>query len=214
MNQKLILMLELLKKNLLNTIILVLLTVVVLQRCEWGEPAPPPSVKRDTVWVIKDSTVYSKPQVIKTIPVDVHHDSIIKEYIPDTNYSKLVVQYQNLVQELLAKNIYKDSLKIDSIGYVHVTDTVTKNNLTGRSYNYNLKYPIIKETITIHPKPKNQLYVGGAVMGNQSAAVNSINAGVILKTKQDQILGVTAGLNTDGQIQYGVQSYWKLKLKK
>jgi len=125
----------------------------------------------------------------------------------------LVKQYTELAEKFLASNIHADSVKIDSIGYVHITDTVSRNLLTGRSTSYNLKYPIVKETLIVPEKKRNQVYVGGLLQGNRSSAVDAISAGALFKTKKDQIYGVTAGINSSGQIQYGVQLYWKLKLK-
>lgn len=199
------------QKNFLNLVVLILLAIIFVKSCKIKPSVDQIRIIRDTTWVIKDSTVYSKPQVIKTIPVNVYHDTIFKEYIPDSNYGKLVVQYQNVVNQLLAKNIHSDSLKIDSIGYVHVLDTVQKNLISGRSFHYSLKYPIIKETIIMPEKKKNQVFIGGNIQGSTSA--NQINAGLLFKTKRDYIFGGTIGVNSNGALQYGVQSFWKIKLK-
>jgi len=208
----------LLKNNLKITdlIIIVLLVIIFLQRCGGGHSSTLdiPIIKRDTMWIIKDSTVYSKPQLIKTIPVDVSRDTIIREYLPDTTYEGLLKDYQAVVFELLNKNIYQDSLKIDSIGYVKVVDTVSKNSIVGRSYNYNLKYPIIKETIIQPAKKTNQLYIGGMLFGSPEEPISSVNTGLLFKNKKDQIFGGSVGLNRQGELQYGIQSFWKIKLKK
>jgi len=205
---------DFIKSNVLNFIVLVLLIVILLQRCGGGEKdVIPPSIKRDTVWVVKDSLITSKPSVIKTIQVT-SHDTIINHYIPDTNYNKLVGQYQEVVKELLAKNIHQDSIRIDTNGYVKITDTVQKNLIIGRTTEVKLKYPVIKETITIHQQPKNQLYIGGGIGASQNALINQVRAGVMLKTKKDQLFGANIGISTQGTVVYGIDSYWKLKIKK
>ena len=202
-------------KDIVNIIISILAAILLLRTCQVVENIPQtPIIVRDTVWVHNDTTVISKPQIIKTIPVDVSRDTIINHYIPDTNYQKLVLQYQEVVNQLLAKNIMQDSIKIDTNGYVKIVDTVQKNLIIGRSTKIDIKYPIIKETITL-PAPKiRQVYLGGQINGQMgSQLINGIGAGILLKTKKDQIYGVNTGLNTSGQISYGVQSYFKLKLK-
>ena len=201
------------KNNFLNLVVLIVLAIVLFQTCGKPKEVVTPTIKRDTVWVHKDSTVYSRPQVVKTEAYGIPIDRWNTEYLPDSNYSKLVVQYEAVVRELLAKNISVDSVKIDSIGYVHVTDTVTKNLITGRSTHYNLKYPIVKETLIVPEKKRNQLYVGGLLQGARSNPVDGISTGALFKTKKDQIYGATAGINSRGQVQYGVQIYWKIKLK-
>lgn len=201
------------KANVLNFIILVLLAVILLQRCGGGDKTPPiPSIKRDTVWVVKDSLITSKPRVIKTVEIR-SNDTIINNYLPDTNYNKLVGQYQEVVKELLAKNIHSDSIRIDTNGYVKITDTVQKNLIIGRVTEMNIKYPIIKETITVHQKPVNQLYIGGGLGASQNALINQVRAGVMLKTKKDQLFGANVGISTQGNVIYGIDSYWKISLK-
>jgi hypothetical protein len=202
------------KKNLLSVIIVILLIITVLQRCKSDVVVDAPKIIRDTMWVSNDTTIVSKPQVIKTIPYEVSRETIIKEYLPDSNYAELLKQYEDLVSQLLAKNIMQDSIRIDTNGYVKITDTVQKNLIVGRSTEVSMKYPIIKETV-IQPAPKTrQLYLGGQVSASQGQLINGLNGGLLLKNKKDQIYGVTVGVNTDGNISYGLQSYWKIKLKK
>jgi hypothetical protein len=197
-------------KNLVNIIILVLLVIVALQRCEPTGPSEQPTIVRDTVLVVKESLTVTKPQLVETIE---SHDSIImKEYVPDTNYAKLVAQYQEVVNQLLAKNIMQDSVAIDSVGYVKITDTVQKNLIVGRSVQSKISYPIITETITLPAKKTNQLYVGGAILG--SPAPNAIMGSALLKTRNDFLFGGSLSVNTYGNMQYGIHSYWKIKLKK
>lgn len=195
------------KENFITLIILVLVGIIYLERCNAPEIDTKPTIVRDTIFVEKDSIIYSKPQLIKIIE---RHDTAINNYIPDTNYKKLVLQYQQVVNELLAKNVMQDSIKIDSIGYVKITDTLQKNLIIGRSSKVNVKYPIIKETVTLPYEPKNQLYIGGSV---QVGPIGQINGGVLFKNKKDQIFGGSVGINSQGQILYGAHSYWKIKLK-
>ena len=196
--------------NILSIAILILAIIIILQRINSSpDIVEKPIVVRDTVWRKKDSVIYTSPKVVQTIPVKV----ISEKYLPDPNYDKLVLQYQELVKLHLAKNIQKDSVQIDSIGFVKVTDTVQNNIVQNRKWEYNLKYPIIKETIIQPLKKVNQLYIGGGLQGNQYNIINSINGGLLYKNKKDQIYGLSIGVNTNGQIVYGISSYWKIKFK-
>ena len=196
--------------NILSIAILILAVIIVLQRSNSSpDIIEKPIVIRDTIWQKKDSVIYTSPKVVQTIPVKI----ISEKYLPDPNYDKLVLQYQELVKLHLAKNIQKDSVQIDSIGFVKVTDTVQNNVVQNRKWEYNIKYPIIKETIIEPPKKINQLYIGGGLQGNQYNIINSINGGILYKNKKDQIYGLSVGINTNGQVVYGVSSYWKIKFK-
>ena len=196
--------------NILSIAILILAVIIILQRINSSpDIIEKPIVVRDTVWQKKDSVIYTSPKVIQTIPVKI----ISEKYLPDPNYDKLVLKYQELVKLHLAKNIQKDSVQIDSIGFVKVTDTVQNNIVQNRKWEYNIKYPIIKETVIQPPKKVNQLYIGGGLQGNQYNIINSINGGILYKNKKDQIYGLSIGVNTNGQVVYGVSSYWKIKFK-
>ena len=196
--------------NILSIAILILAVIIVLQRSNSSpDIVEKPIIVRDTVWQKKDSVIYTSPKVIQTIPLKI----ISEKYLPDPNYDKLVLQYQELVKLHLAKNIQKDSVQIDSIGFVKVTDTVQNNIVQNRKWEYNIKYPIIKETIIEPPKKVNQLYIGGGLQGNQYNIINSINGGILYKNKKDQLYGLSIGVNTNGQVVYGLSSYWKIKFK-
>ena len=196
--------------NILSIAILILAVIIILQRINSSPDIIEKSIViRDTIWQKKDSVIYTSPKVVQTIPVKI----VSEKYLPDPNYDKLVLQYQELVKLHLAKNIQKDSVQIDSIGFVKVTDTVQNNIVQNRKWEYNIKYPIIKETIIEPPKKINQLYIGGGLQGNQYNIINSINGGILYKNKKDQIYGLSVGINTNGQIVYGVSSYWKIKFK-
>ena len=195
--------------NILSVAILILAIIIVFQRKSAPEIIEKSTTVRDTIWQNKEKVVYTSPKVVQTIPVKV----ISEKYLPDPNYNKLILQYQELVKLHLVKNIQKDSVKIDSIGFVKVIDTVQNNIVQNRKWEYNLKYPIIKETIIQPPKKTNQLYIGGGLQGNQYNIINSINGGLLYKNKKDQIYGLSVGINTNGQMVYGVSSYWKIKFK-
>lgn len=197
------------KSNFYYIIILILGLIIILQRCSKPEIiTEKPVVVRDTVWATTQDVVITNPTLIKTIPGKTETN-----YIPDPDYKNLILQYQKLVENYTAQNIHRDSIKIDSIGYVKIEDTVSHNLITGRKTSYSLKYPIITNTITLPLVRKNQIYYGG---GLEYSPMNGqeFNAGILLKTKSDQVYSVYGGLNSNGGYQIGIQSFWKIKLHK
>lgn len=199
--------------KLLILLIAILMAIILFQRdgCTYiHDKQPEVTIVHDTIWKIRDSLIIKKLKIKETI-----HDTVSTppEYIADTNYAGLKIQYEKLLNLFLAKNIYVDSLKLDSVGYVVVSDTVQSNKLDNRGYKYHYKIPTIHTTTTItkYAPLKNQLYLGGGVDGNRAVGVTSLNAGVLLKTKKDNIYSVTVGSNVEGQINYGFRTFWKLK---
>jgi len=195
--------------KVLILVVAALLFVVAVQHGGCGNP----NLKADTVtlhdtaWTIHDSLIVKKLKIKQTI-----HDTLPAEYIADTNYPILKLQYEALVSAFLDKNIYADTLKIDTLGYVAVTDTVYKNELQNRSYKYNYKIPTITvtNTITKQAPPKGALFIGGGVTGNKNG-LDVLQGGFLYKSKHDKVLGLHVGINGNNQVVYGIQSYWKIK---
>jgi hypothetical protein len=200
------------KSNLLLAIITILVIVVVLQRCERNAiTSQEIIVKRDTVWKKVTDTIVTKPKLVKTI---VGKPEIKIKYVADPNYDRLVIQYNGLVDKYIEQNIQTDSILIDSIGYINITDTISENLIIGRKTSYSFKYPEITNTITLPYKAKTQVYFGGGVQAVPNTARTAINAGLLLKTNKDKIFNIYVGMDTHRDYQVGIQTYWKIKLKK
>jgi hypothetical protein len=195
--------------KILVFVVMVLLFTVTLQHkgCTGSQIKADTVTLHDTTWQVHDSLIVKKLKVKEII-----HDTLPAEYIADTNYPKLKAQYDALVFAHLAKKIYADTVKIDTLGYVTVADTVHKNELQNRSYKYNYKIPTITVTTTITKQapPKGALFMGGGVTGN-SNEVKSLFGGFLYKSKKDKVFGLNVGLTGNSKIVYGVQSYWKIK---
>jgi hypothetical protein len=163
-------------------------------------------ILHDTAWQVHDSLIVKKLKIKQII-----HDTLPAEYIADTNYPKLKAQYDALVIAYLAKTLYTDTVNIDTLGYVAVTDTVHKNEIHGRSYKYNYKIPTITvtNTITKQAPPKGALFIGGGVTGNKNG-LELLQGGLLYKSKRDKMFGLNIGINGNNQLVYGVNSYWKI----
>lgn len=156
----------------------------------------------DTVIVPVKQTVYKEGKTIYkdnpiyiNVPSDVDTTKILKEF-----YSKVV---------------YKDTLKLkDSLGYIAITDTITKNSILNRLFDANINKTTVKETMIVKEIPRNQVYAGGVVGFDRTNIVNFLGPNLVLKTKKDKMFsfGVGYGLNKNLSVQTGM--YWKISLKK
>jgi hypothetical protein len=195
-------------KFILNNFLVVLILglsifLLAVSNCNHKETVKP-IVVVDTLWVRHDSIVLSKPKLIYSIgPV---RTNLIREiqYIPDTNYKALLKQYNALLFLYLSKNIQKDTLKLNKFGYVAITDTVYKNLVADRKYDYHINYPIVTQKTAYRT---NQLYLGGGFQGDKINLVNQVNVGLLLKTKKDYIFGVSVGFTDAKTAQYSVSYY-------
>lgn len=195
--------------KILGAIIVILLMVLSFEKtgCNSSQIKADTVTLHDTTWKVHDSLIIKKLKIKEVI-----HDTLPPEYIADTNYPKLKAQYDALVVAYLAKNIYADTVKLDTLGYVAVADTVYKNEIHNRSYKYNYKIPTvtITNTITKYAPAKGALFMGGGIAGNKNG-VELLQGGFLYKSKKDKVFGLNLGINGNSQIIYGVQSYWKIK---
>jgi hypothetical protein len=135
------------------------------------------------------------------------------EMLPDTNYAKLKEQYMALLQLYLNKVVYKDTIRVGTFGYIALLDTVKENKIAYRRTRDNFDIPVVKETKTItkYAPPTRNLFVGAGVNVNIALGIRGAEAGLILKTKKDQLYNVKASVDLDGKVMYGVGYYYKLK---
>ena len=199
--------------KLLTAIIVVLVLYVAFSKngCSPRHQKSDTVTVHDTSWSVHDTTIYKT----LTLKGKLLHDTIATppEYIADTNYPKLLAQYNDLLSKYMALVEFKDTIRIDTLGYVAITDTVNQNSLKGRSVRTNYKIPTITitNTITNYAPPKAMLFFGGGVQGNQTLGVTGANLGILYKSKKDKIVGFNVGSTIGSQLNYGISSYWKIK---
>lgn len=195
---------------------LVFLGIIFLQRCNTHpventlKPKIDTVVRIDTFYI--HDTLYGKPVLVQSKPQIQWRDT--GSYKPDTNYAKLLKQYDELGDKFFSRNVYKTPYSLGVYGDATVTDTVVSNKLTGNSIAYNIKIPIVTNTITIDRpyKPKAQVYVGFGVTMNKIDLIRSADLGVIYKNKKDQLFQLRVEQPFNGSpISYSVGSYWKIK---
>lgn len=212
-------MLEFIKKNVKDFIIIVLFIVLILDRFGCTHNSNNQQItKTDTVHsiqiiTVRDSTITHPVFLTQILPTK--NTIIPTKYVADTaDISDLRAKYRILLQDHETKNITKDSIKVDTFGIVSIEDTTFENNIVGRRWNWNIKVPIITNTITktIFPKSVTQLYFGGGIYGVQGSIISGFDAGLLLKNKKDQIFKAAATINTDGLFGGQIETYWKIRL--
>jgi hypothetical protein len=166
---------------------------------------------------IHDTTEVTKTKVVTKKGADIVHETIKEVQIP------AVVDTAALLHDYFAKNIYKDTLRLpDSLGYVFLTDTITKNKIEGRTFNASVKQRVITNTTIVKELPKTKMYYGLEGGFNKADVVSHLGFGFLINTKADKIyhLGIgVANRTTDGTSgklapYIGGGVYWKIRLRK
>lgn len=192
-------------KNIKEILILLLILIIGYQflfpkEVEIEKPVITEVIKTDTAFVevIKKETVYVPRWISRTdtllIPVDVDTVAIIEDY-----YSEYT---------------YVDTLKIDSIGYGYLEDTIFMNRISSRQVSWDYRIPIItntiERTITLPPKREFHFYLGATVGGTQSE-INYVGPSIGFKTKGDKFFTIGAGLVGSENIGMTMSAYYRFR---
>ena len=211
-------------KNLKNIAILVLIACVVTQfyfgkSNGVGKTMLVDGKKYEVIKEIHDTTEVTKVKTLWKKGQDIFHETILH----DTAVKLVNVDTAALLRDYFAKNIYKDTLRLpDSLGFVFLTDTITKNKIEGRKFTANVKQRVINNTTIVKELPKTKVFYGIEGGFNKADFISSVGMGLLINTKSDRIFNLGLGVNnrtTDGTngsfspyVKGGV--YWKIKLKK
>ena len=128
-----------------------------------------------------------------------------------------------ILRDYFAKNIYNDTLHLpDNLGFVFLTDTITKNKIEGRKFVANVKEKVITNTTIVKELPKTKMYYGLEGGFNKADVVSHLGFGVLINTKADKIYHLGIGVanrtidGTSGKLApyIGGGVYWKIRLRK
>ena len=203
------------KNNIIYILIIALLVVILYETCKHKGDAKSVIVKSDTVTYIhytyyKDTT-RTKPTLVQKIR-DTLFESYV-EYYPAEGYAELLKQFENIKQDLLSRNIYKDSMYLDSLGWVKITDTVQKNTIVGREFIKNIRIPEKTKVITNDVIVNKREFYAGPSLRLLSPTSFGIGGGILYKDLKNRIYGGNVFWD-GGKLTYGVSYYKPLKKNK
>ena len=169
-----------------------------------GEIVTKVETKFDTVTI---NTVEYVPQIVNSIPEPYY----IETFTTDTLLITDTVLVKEVFEEHFTKNIYVDTLSLDTLGSIVVTDTISQNKIQSRQFTSNILLPTESITKVVYVNDKG-FYVGGGI-GISHQLLHSISGEVLYKSKDNLIYGIGLGLGRDNQLLSPLVSgriYWKI----
>jgi hypothetical protein len=142
-----------------------------------------PVILTDTVYQQKTFTKFIKGNSIPFVVLDTI-------YLIDTIKDTITI-----VKDYNQVKVYSDTMRIDSIGYAYIQDTISQNKIQGRGFSANFNLPTITITKLIEPKSKNQLYLGFIGDLKHSNGQIGIGGSIALKTAKNTLYTATATMN-------------------
>jgi hypothetical protein len=165
----------------------------------------------DTVYVQKDTTIFKKGDDIVIHDTDTITRPGDTVFIPDTNYFNLKLQYEELALLYKTRNIYFDSIAIDTFGYAYMLDTIQYNKFQSREFTLDYSIPVITNTEV--SEPSHLFYLGGG-MSLGDSKINQVQLGLLYKPKKNNVFGIHIGAAPNGTIIYGGSAYWLLNKRR
>jgi len=179
-------------KNIVIAILVIIVFLFIKDKSSYiGQPSV--IIDTDTVYQQKTFTKFTKG---KSIPFVVLDTTYLIEEVHDTI---------TIVKDYNQVKVYSDTIRIDSLGYAYIQDTISQNKIQGRGFSANFNLPTITITKVITPKPKSEVYLG--VLGDLRAIDNKVGLGLGLgfKTAKNGLFTINATTN-----QYSLGYYKKL----
>lgn len=179
----------------------------------------------------KDRVVESEPTVIydtvyKEERIDtVYVPQLLTRYLPgkapkafekwDTLYIPELTEVDTaaILEDYHSFYVYGDVIT-HKYGRTFINDTISRNEILGRSVTHDFLIPTITKTITLTEPKKTQLYVGGSMLGNPQELAAGFNVNLSLKTKKDKIIEVGYSQLFSGQAFYSLGFKQKISFRK
>jgi hypothetical protein len=169
-------------KNIVIAILVIIVFLFIKDKSDYiGQPSV--IVDTDTVYQQKTFTKFIKG---KSIPFVVLDTTYVINEVHDTI---------TIVKDYNQVKVYSDTIRIDSLGYAYIQDTISQNKIQGRGFSANFNLPTITITKVITPKPKKEVYLG--VIGDLRAFDNKVGLGLGLgyKTAKNGLFTINATTN-------------------
>jgi hypothetical protein len=159
----------------------------------------------------------TEPQVITK--VEVRYDTV--ETIKETYVPKYITRIEtvidtfttpidtvNILKNYYAKYFYSDTLKIDTLGYAVINDTITQNTILARDIRTNVLIPTT--TITKEIYLNNREFYWGLGLQGKKDQLNYLGGELLYRNKKYQVYGLGVGVNENLQPVISGRLYWKI----
>jgi hypothetical protein len=153
----------------------------------------------DTIDIVKTKTITKQGK-------DIYHDTTIFVQVP------MNVDTIAIIKNYFAKNVYKDTLHLpDSLGYVILLDTISKNTIESRMFTASVKQRTIKETTIVKELPKTKIFWGVGLGFDKTNYIHHVQGNLLINTKCDKLYNIGAGVDINKVPFINASIYWKIK---
>lgn len=192
--------------NIQTLVILVLVILVLLKTCGSGDEVTTEKV------VTKVEVRYDTLEVEKKVFVPKIKTVVRTNTITDTVVLKSRIDTLAILKDYYNKYVYQDTLKLDSLGYVVIMDTISQNKIFSRRFDSQILIPTT--TITNDIYLNQSKFFGGVSIGGNKSQINFLSGDLLYKSKKDNVYGVGLGVNQNLEPIVIGRVYWRIQFGK
>ena len=192
--------------NIQTLVILVLVILVLLKTCGSGDEITTEKV------VTKVEVRYDTLKVEKKVFVPKIKTVVRTNTITDTVVLKSRIDTLAILKDYYNKYVYQDTLKLDSLGYVVIMDTISQNKIFSRRFDSQILIPTT--TITNDIYLNQSKFFGGVSIGGNKSQINFLSGDLLYKSKKDNVYGVGLGVNQNLEPIVIGRVYWRIQFGK
>ena len=185
-------------KNIQTLLVVVLAALLLYQKGCSSTPPVEPEVITEVVTRWDTLKVATKEYVPK----------YIRKTVVEIDTFQVPIDTISILKDYYAKYFYTDTIRVDSLGFIVINDTVTRNLISKRDVQSNIFIPTttINNTIYLY---KRELF-GGISVGSTPAAIQNLSGELLFVNKKRQAYGFGLGLNNNFDPIYTARLYWKI----
>ena len=196
----------------IQSIIIVILFIIILLLKNCGDGGEgKKEITEPTRVITKIDTVWSEVQVEKKIyvpkwrtKIDTVRDTVTVNVPVKIDTTEILKEYYSFYQ-------YIDTIKIDSIGFVILTDTISKNTILHRGLNKSIKIPTKEITITEYINNR-EFYTGFGARTN-GTTINWMGLEGAFRNKNGNLFLIGVGTDVENNLSFGGSVHWKIGRK-
>jgi hypothetical protein len=185
-------------KNIQTLLIVVLAVLLFYQKSCSSTPPVEPQTITEVVTRWDTLKVATKEYVPK----------YIRKTIVNIDTFQAPIDTMSILRDYYAKYFYTDTIKVDSLGFIVINDTVTRNLISKRDVQSNIFIPTTTITNTTYLY-KRELFWGASISGNQEQ-IQSINGELMYVNKKRNAYGFGVGVDQNFQPIFTGRLYWKI----
>ena len=185
-------------KNIQTLLVVALAALLLYQRGCSSTPPVEPEIITEVITRWDTLKVATKEYVPK----------YIRKTIVEIDTFQIPIDTISILKDYYAKYFYTDTIKVDSLGFIIINDTVTRNLISKRDVQSNIFIPTttINNTIYLY---KRELF-GGISVGSTPSAIQNLSGELLFVNKKRQAYGFGLGLNNNFDPIYTARLYWKI----